>query len=72
MVDSFLESSLKMRDALRTTSKSHLFAKIISSFPANRTLTAWNANLESHSVADCEAIDLRANAHNYTGRFMAK
>ena len=72
MIDSFLKSSLEMRDALRTTSEPHLFAKIVSPFPANCTLTARNANFESDSVANCEAINLRSNAHNYTGRFMAK
>ncbi len=72
MVDSLLESSLEMRHAFRTTPESHFLAQIISSFSANGALAARNADFKRNSVADREAIDLWTNAHNYTGRFMAK
>jgi hypothetical protein len=52
MVDPLLQSSLEMRDALCTTPELHLFAEIIPSLPADGTLPAGNAHLESNSVTD--------------------
>jgi hypothetical protein len=72
MVDPLLQSTLEMRHALRTTSKSHLLAEIIPSFPADCALTARNADFESDTVADVEAIDGWADSYDDTGRFMAK
>jgi hypothetical protein len=66
MIDPLLQSSLEMRDALCTTPKSHLFAKIIPPFPADGTLSTGNANLEGNSVSKRVAIDLRSNTNNYT------
>lgn len=72
MVDPLLERPLEMRHALRTTPESHLLAEIVPPFSANRALAARNADFKRNSVANSEAIDLRTNAHNYTGGFMAK
>jgi hypothetical protein len=72
MVYPLLKSSLKMRNAFRTTPKSHPLAEIIPPFPADRALAAGNTDFQRNSVANGEAIDLLANAHHYTGRFMTK
>jgi hypothetical protein len=61
-----------MRNTLCAASESHLLAKVVTPFSANRALAAGNAHFEGNSVADRKSIDLRANAHNYTGRFMAE
>lgn len=72
VVYSLLQSSLKMRYTLRAASESHLLAKIITTFPADCTLSARDADLEGNSVTDGEARDLRSNSDNYTGRLMPK
>lgn len=72
MVDPFLQSPLKVWDALCTTPKSHLLAEIIPSFPANATLTARNADLKGNPIANRKAINLRPNANYHTGGLMPK
>ena len=72
MINSLLQRSLEMRNTLCATSESHLLAKIVASFPANVALATGNPYFQGYSVADGKAIDLRANAHYYTGRFMTK
>ena len=72
MIDSFLQSSLEVRNTFCTTSESHLLAKIIAALPADVALAAWDPYFQGYSVADGEAIDLRTNSHYYTGRFMTK
>jgi len=52
VIDPLLQSSLEMWDALCTTPEPHFFAEIIPPFPADGTLPAGNAHLESNSVAD--------------------
>jgi hypothetical protein len=65
MVDPLLKCALEMWHALRTTPESHLLAEVIPSFPTDTTLPTWNANLQSHSVANGEAMDLWADAHHH-------
>ena len=72
VVNPLLESPLKVRNALRTTSELHLFAKIVSAFSADPALATGNADFQGHFVPNCKSIDLRANAYNYPGRFMSK
>ena len=72
VVDSLLKGALKVRNALGTTPKSHLFAEIVAPFPADGTLTAWNADFEGNPVTNGEASDLRPDSHDYTGGFMSK
>lgn len=61
-----------MRHALRTTPKPHLLAEVIPPFSADCALAAGNADFESHTVADFEAIDGWADVHYDAGRFMAE
>ena len=72
VIDSLLEGSLEMWNALRATPELHLLAEVVAPLSTNGTLAAGNANFESNSVTNGEAIDLRANAHYNTGRFMSK
>ena len=72
VIDSLLESSLKMGNALRATPELHLLAEVVAPLSTNGTLAAGNANFESNSVTNGEAVDLRPNAHYNTGRFMSK
>jgi hypothetical protein len=71
MVDSFLQRSLEMWNAFGTTPEFHLLAQVVSSFPADATLTAGNANFQRNTVADIEAIDLWPNRNDDTRGFMA-
>lgn len=68
----FLQCALEMGNTLCTTPEAHFLAKVISAFSADGTLAAWKANLESDSVANGEAVYLRANGHHRAGGFMAK
>lgn len=61
-----------MRHAFCTTPEPHLLAEVIPTFPADATFTTGNAYFESYSVANAEAIDLRANPDDDAGRLMAK
>ena len=72
MVDSLLQSPLKVRYALRTTPESHLLAEIIPSFPADTTLATWYSYLERYSITNTEAIDFWSNGDYHSRRFMAK
>jgi hypothetical protein len=72
VIDSLLESSLEMWNALRATPELHLLAEVVAPLSTNGTLAAGNANFESNSVTNGEAVDLRPNAHYNTGRFMSK
>jgi hypothetical protein len=72
VVDPLLESSLEVRDAFRTTPEPHLFAQIVTTFSADSTLAAGDADLEGYSIANLEAIDLRTNANHDTRGFVAK
>lgn len=72
VVNPLLKSPLKVRNAFRTTPELHLFAKVVSSFSADSALATGNADFQGHFVPNCKSIDLRANAHNYPGRFMSK
>jgi hypothetical protein len=72
MIDSLLESSLEMRNALRATPELHLLTEVVPPFSTDGTLAAGNANFEGNSVTNGEAIDLRSNTHYNTGRFMSK
>ena len=72
VIDSLLESSLKMGNALRATPELHLLAEVVAPLSTNGTLAAGNANFESNSVTNGEAVDLRPNTHYNTGRFMSK
>jgi hypothetical protein len=72
VIDSLLESSLEMGNALRATPKLHLLAEVVAPLSTDGTLAAGNANFEGNSVTNGEAIDLRPNAHYNTGRFMSK
>ena len=71
VVDSFLQRSLEMWNAFGTTPEFHPLAQVISSFPADATLTAWNSNFQRNTVADIEAIDLWPNRNDDTRGFMA-
>jgi hypothetical protein len=72
VIDSLLEGSLEMWNALRATPELHLLAEVVAPLSTNGTLAAGNANFESNSVTNGEAVDLRPNAHYNTGRFMSK
>jgi hypothetical protein len=72
VVDSLLESSLEMGNALRATPELHLLAEVVTPLSTDGTLAAGNTNFEGNSVTNGEAIDLRSNAHYDTGRFMSK
>lgn len=72
VIDSLLEGSLEMWNALRATPELHLLAEIVAPLSTYGTLAAGNANFESNSVTNGEAIDLRSNTHYNTGRFMSK
>jgi len=72
VVDPLLESSLEMRYTLRATPKLHLLAEVITPLPADATLAAWNAYFERNAVANGKSIDVRADGHDFTGRFMTK
>lgn len=72
MVNPLLQSSLEVRDALRTASEPHLLAEVVPPFPTDAALTAWYAHLERNSVANAEAIDLWPNGNYDTGGFMTK
>jgi hypothetical protein len=61
-----------MGNALGATPELHLLAEVVPSFSTDGTFAAGNANFEGNSVTNAEAIDLRANAHYNTGRFMSK
>lgn len=72
MIYPILKGTLEMWYTLRTTPEPHLLAKIISPLSANGTLTTRDADFESHSVTDLEAIDLCSDTHHHTRRFMTK
>jgi hypothetical protein len=72
VIDPLLQGPLEMWHTLRTTSKPHLLAKVIPPFPTDLTLTTRNADFESDSVSDREAIDLWSNAHHHSRSLMSK
>lgn len=72
MVDSFLKSPLKMRHALRTTSKPHLLAEVVPPPPADTALATWYPYFERHSITNIEASDIWPDGHYHTRRLMAK
>lgn len=61
VIDPFLQCSLEMGEALRAASEPHLLAEVIPPSPADSALRARHANLQSHAVADGEAIHLRSD-----------
>lgn len=71
VIDPLLQSALIVRIGLCAAPESKLLAKVVSTLAADATLAASDANLESHSVAELEASDLRANGDYLARRLMA-
>jgi hypothetical protein len=67
-----LQSTLKVWNALRAASEAHFLAEIVSTFSAHATLTAWDANLESYPIANCEASNHRTDSHDDAGGLVAQ
>lgn len=61
-----------MRNTLCATPEPHLLAEVIPAFPADGTLTTWEADLEGNPVADAETVHLGTKGHHRTRRFMAQ
>lgn len=64
MVYFLLQSSLIVRIGLCAAAETELLAQVVSSLPADCTLTAGNANLQGYPVANLEAADLRADSYH--------
>ena len=72
MVYPLLKSALEVRDRFGTTPKPHLLAQVVSTFAADATLAAGDADLKGDPVADVEAQDLRPDSNDGTGGLMTK
>ncbi len=65
VVDPLLEGALEVRDALGTTPETHLLAEVVAAFPADAALSARDADLQCHTIANPEARHLGADGHHH-------
>lgn len=72
VIDSLLQSSLKMRNTFRRTPESHLFTKVVPPFSTNPTPSTRNAYFKGDSITKLEASDLRPDGNDDTRRLMTK
>ena len=72
VIDPVLQRTLRMREALRTTPKSHGLANVVSPLLAPLALLARLTDFKRDFVTNIEVLDLGANTNNDTGRLVAE